>query len=35
MESFVPIVIGGTISVFALIGAKELLKETKLALQKQ
>ena len=34
LHSYVPIIIGGTISVLALYGAKELIKEAKLALQK-
>jgi len=34
IESIVPIIIGGAISILALFGAKELLKEAKLAIQK-
>ncbi len=33
-ESLIPVVIGGTIGLLALVGIRELLKETKTALKK-
>ena len=35
IESFIPIILGGSLLILALLGGKELLKETFIAFKKQ